>query len=323
VPNTIKIKNYQDMNKTEKQPEKVKSAKTDRQKVKSAKTDRQYVKISVDYLIDTKEENNDKVFSVNEKRIDGAVKTLNEGKPILLVPFNKVVSSELELRASVDEQIQALQKKEDKKNNIYGIIAVVLIGLGIWGIVAGIKSCSSDSSDSDSSEKQESIFGSLFKSSDPSSISSIDEAKEYLDGKTFIATPTDGSAWIKVTFSGNSFTLWMVAPRAGNWGNAVKSGTYKIKENRYANTGKRYFYAELVSAIREGEDINAALDRIFKESSKYDAGNATSAEQILIDGIIRMNNIGFIISESAFSLSSLRGEEIRYAATKGDKNPWN
>jgi hypothetical protein len=184
-------------------------------------------------------------------------------------------------------------------------------------VCVGFSSCSKDS------EKKESIFGNLFGSSDPPSVSSIDEAKEYLDGKTFIATPTDGSGWIKVTFSGNSFTLWIVAPASGSWGNAVKSGTYKIKESRYANTGQRFFYAELMSAIHEGEDIHAALDRIFDETSGYDVNNATSAEQILIDGIVRMSDINFIVNEFAFSVSSFQGEEVRYEATKGDTNPWN
>jgi hypothetical protein len=163
-------------------------------------------------------------------------------------------------------------------------------------------------------------------SDDPSSISSVDEAKEYIDGKTFIATPTD-AVWTKVTFSGNSFSLWMVAPRDGKWGSPVKTGTYKIKENRFSNTGERYFYAEIVKPIREGEDIHAALDRILKETSNDNYGAYTTPEQILIKNMVRMYNIDLVISDLSISLTPIAPNaqfpESRYKATEGDKNPWN
>ncbi|MDR2512116.1 MAG: hypothetical protein LBC89_06670 [Bacteroidales bacterium] len=304
------------MNNTEKNDE----------KAKGTDNSLQQIQISVDYLIDVKEEKGAKIFSVNEKRVADAVKTLNDGKTLLLAPFNKIVSSEFELRASVNEQIQRLKKKESKQGVAFGIIALVITGLIIWGIVAGIRSCSSDSPDGETSEKKGSIFSNLFGGSDPSSVSSADEAKEYLDGKTFIATPTD-AVWTKVTFSGNSFNLWMAAPRDGKWGNPVKSGTYKIREDRFSSTGERYFYAEIVEPMHEGEDIHAALDRILKETSNDNYGDSTTPEQIVIINMVRMYNIDLIINDLTISFIPIVPNEqfprCRYEANEGDKNPWN
>jgi hypothetical protein len=255
-----------------------------------------------------------------------SVNLYDDDEDILVVDMIKIV----------DNGKQGLFERFSKTQLVIVITQLVIFALAVLVLISCLLGLLNNSNGSNNDIKAfveskdklgvlSQLFHNLFKSSDPSSVSSIEDAKEFLDGKTFISTPidADGSIWIKATFSGNTFKLWMVAPHAGSWGNAVKSVTYKIKESRYTNTGQRFYYAELVSAIREGESIREALDRISNELF-HDVNNATSLEQRLIYGIIRMSNIDFIVNESAFSLFSLQeGEDIRYKATEGDKNPWN
>jgi hypothetical protein len=77
----------------------------------------------------------------------------------------------------------------------------------------------------------------------PSSISSVEEANNYVNGKTFTATPAGGldGLWHKVSFSNGSFSLWSTYPSSGKWGSPAFKGKYHFEEKRYSDTGQRYF----------------------------------------------------------------------------------
>jgi len=78
-------------------------------------------------------------------------------------------------------------------------------------------------------------------------ISSIEDAKSFLNGKTFIATPS-GDLWYKLQFSGGTASLWKALPQDGRWGSADLSVSYEVKQDRYADTGQTYFYVMLGSS---------------------------------------------------------------------------
>jgi flagellar biosynthesis GTPase FlhF len=83
----------------------------------------------------------------------------------------------------------------------------------------------------------------------PSSISTVAEAGNYIKGKTFITTPT-GQLWYKVTFSGNSFTLWGAYPADGKWDHVIDTGkSYEVEERRYSDTGQRFFSVRLEGCV--------------------------------------------------------------------------
>lgn len=73
-------------------------------------------------------------------------------------------------------------------------------------------------------------------------ITSIDDARSYLDGKTFISTPR-GDIWYKLSFSGSNCRLQIGRPEYVGWNNKYNGG-YSIKEDRYTNTGKIYYYVK-------------------------------------------------------------------------------
>ena len=123
----------------------------------------------------------------------------------------------------------------------------------------------------------------------PSRISSVEDAKSYIDGKTFIATPS-GQLWYKVSFVGNSFTLWTATPTDGHWGSPIFNGNYTVESQRYSNTGQQFFYTVLTKA---DDDYHSNL-RCTK----------------------------FIISDLTFVNCNAYNSDDRAKAKIGDRDPW-
>ena len=117
----------------------------------------------------------------------------------------------------------------------------------------------------------------------PSTLSSIEDAERYIDGKTFIATPS-GGVWHKVTFSSGNFTLWYGIPQSPGW-NLSEEGPYEIKSSRYADTGRKFYYVTL--------------------------GNKAVNYKFII------NNLSFVVGDG-YNVSTTRDQ-----AEEGDWDPWN
>lgn len=109
-------------------------------------------------------------------------------------------------------------------------------------------------------------------------ISSTEDATNYLNGKTFIATPS-GWVWYKLTFSGNTYTLWHGVPQHKGW-NIEGSGSYTIKQGRYTDSGQSYFYAKF-------ETSSGSLDcRMFdiQRTALYSCMNGNNPLAIMQQG---------------------------------------
>jgi hypothetical protein len=121
---------------------------------------------------------------------------------------------------------------------------------------------------------------------DPSTISSIEEAKAFIEGKTFMATPAGAdNLWFKASFSNGSFTLYTATPQIGTWGEAHR-GTYEMGQGRYRDTGQKFFYVRMETGS------------IFTCSVFY-------------------------ITDMSFVLCDALDKNDRAQATIGDINPWN
>jgi len=115
-------------------------------------------------------------------------------------------------------------------------------------------------------------------------ISSIEDAKNYINGKTFIGTPS-GSIWYKLVFSGGNASVWKALPQDGRWGsNADLSVSYEVKQARYVDTGQTYYYVILGTS----EDI--------------------------------FNYFNFDITAKVLYLS---GKDTGTDMQEGDRNPWD
>ena len=133
-------------------------------------------------------------------------------------------------------------------------------------------------------------IGLLSCNSGASNISSIEEAKNYISGKTFTATPS-GEMWYKVSFSNSgTFTLWSSTPQSGSWGSPTLSGRYTVNQNRYSDTGERYFYATL---DKEHDGFVASL-----------------------------HCMQFIINDLSLVNCSAYNMNDRTKVKEGDRNPW-
>ena len=140
--------------------------------------------------------------------------------------------------------------------------------------------------DSKATEQANSASTSRTQNISPSSISSVEEAKNYVNGKTFTATLTGGmmGLWHKVSFSNGSFSLWSTYPSSGAWGSPTK-GTYSVEERRYSDTGQRYY---LLRMTPEGENSPFGC-------------------------------LAFNIKETTF----LGCDDVAAKAIEGDRNPWD
>ena len=72
-------------------------------------------------------------------------------------------------------------------------------------------------------------------------LSSIEDAQKYISGKIFIGSPTN-DLWYKIEFSESRATLWVATPQSGHWGSAETSSSYNVREDRYIDDGKTYYY---------------------------------------------------------------------------------
>jgi len=104
------------------------------------------------------------------------------------------------------------------------------------------------------------------------SISTKENAHKYIAGKTFLSTPS-GDLWFKIVFTENTYTLYTGVPQYEGW-REQHSGNYIIEENRYTNTGKKYYYVTL------GNDNNINCQRfditgmmIYSCLGYYDSGS--------------------------------------------------
>jgi hypothetical protein len=78
----------------------------------------------------------------------------------------------------------------------------------------------------------------------PSSISSVEDAKKYIDGKIFIGNPSN-DLWYKLEFSGGRASLWSAMPQNGHWGSKKLSTSYEVQQARYTDNGQTYYYVML------------------------------------------------------------------------------
>jgi hypothetical protein len=113
----------------------------------------------------------------------------------------------------------------------------ILGGIVVFLWFMQLRYSSSDDNSSSSSSKIK----------DTSKISSIEEANNYLNGKTFMAIPRGGMEgfWWKITFSNGSYTLWGAWPSAGSWTEPPRTGTYTVEKMRYDDTGQSFFYVQI------------------------------------------------------------------------------
>jgi len=119
-----------------------------------------------------------------------------------------------------------------------------------------------------------------------SNISSIEKVENYIEGKTFTATPTgSGQLWYKVSFSNGRYTFWTAHPTSGSWGSPKGSGSVDVSTRRYVDTGQQYFYVRL-----ETESILFCTQ--------------------------------FIISDLSFVNCNAYDSSDRAKASVGNKNPW-
>jgi len=169
-----------------------------------------------------------------------------------------------------------------KKINLFLFSLVTMVTLSVE-----LSSCGSGNNSNKGSNNNNSSSNSNNSSKiDLSNISSADDAKKYIDGKTFIATPS-GKLWYKVTFSNGSYTFWTSIPTAGGWGNPEFQGSYNIKEKRFSDTGKKFYYVTFS------------------------------------DDDYSMNCTKFIITDLSFLNCNAYDSSDRAYATEGDRNPWN
>lgn len=113
-----------------------------------------------------------------------------------------------------------------------------------------------------------------------SNVSSIEDGRSYLNGKTFIATPR-GGLWYKLSFTESSCKLLSGVPHYVGW-NESYNGSYMIKEGRYNDTGKKYFY--VIFDKGQGSDDYLSLDcRMFdiNRKSLYVCGNGNDPLAIM------------------------------------------
>jgi len=153
-----------------------------------------------------------------------------------------------------------------KKFNLFFVLAIIIV------ISVGFSSCGGGSGNSN-------------RGVSPSSISSAEEAKNYIEGKTFTATPS-GNMWYKVSFSNGSYTLWTALPQSGHWGDPQSKGSCSVKENRFADNGQKYYYV-----------------RLSNSDSVFDC-------------------VQFIITDLSFVNCYAQNMSDRAKASVGDKNPW-
>ena len=71
----------------------------------------------------------------------------------------------------------------------------------------------------------------------------VAEVRRLIDGTTWHYTEdlsySKIGCWLKVVFRGGQYTCYYAKPSDGKWTKS-KSGTYKIEEGRYSNTGEKY-----------------------------------------------------------------------------------
>ncbi len=75
------------------------------------------------------------------------------------------------------------------------------------------------------------------------SASDAEVVQTLLDGTTWHYTEnlddSEVGCWLKVEFSGKNYTAYHALPSDGEW-TRDSTGTYELREGRYANTGERY-----------------------------------------------------------------------------------
>lgn len=122
------------------------------------------------------------------------------------------------------------------------------------------------------------IMHSIFnKSSTPSTISSNENARNYIINKTFQSTPS-GDIWYKIEFSSSNYTLWSGVPQYEGW-SKVSSGSFSIKENRYTDTGKKYYYVVLGDVNRiECVQFDITNMKIYNCNGYYDTGSSVRVD---------------------------------------------
>lgn len=113
----------------------------------------------------------------------------------------------------------------------------------IWVMIVDILFCAC--SGRGNSNTNQTLHTNQVNETRPIKISSIEDAKNYIKGKTFIGTPS-GSIWYKLQFSGGTVSVWKALPQDGRWGsNADLSVSYEVKQARYVDTGQTYYYVIL------------------------------------------------------------------------------
>lgn len=83
--------------------------------------------------------------------------------------------------------------------------------------------------------------------------STVDEVRQLIDGTTWHHTKNLNDSkvgcWLKVKFENGRFTHYYALPSDGQWTQAG-TGTYKVTEGRFADSGERYIAVEWEGKIK-------------------------------------------------------------------------
>jgi hypothetical protein len=162
-------------------------------------------------------------------------------------------------------------------------------------------------------------------------IDSIEDGMKYLNGKTFVSAEK-GQMWFKISFANGSFTLWQQYPSKGEWGQPFYRGQYTVQENRYTDTGDRYWstkfanieaYTLAGTVSTEGSWHELSSEKTITSSGGRFTGSAALAAEILISSIAT-----FDITQSVLYVSNILFDDekeywVHVKSVKSDYNPWD
>lgn len=77
----------------------------------------------------------------------------------------------------------------------------------------------------------------------------VESTREYLENTTWTYTEP-GDMWIRLVFKNGKVYYYSAYPSKGDWGEGSEY-CYRITEERYADTGKRYVSVEIVKDMND------------------------------------------------------------------------
>ncbi len=80
--------------------------------------------------------------------------------------------------------------------------------------------------------------------------SSADEVFDNIQGKTWVYADKDMDYWYKFVFnSSDKVDVYVAKPSAGTWGEKYATLPYKVYEDRYNDSGSRYYKIDIASEM--------------------------------------------------------------------------